>query len=93
MTSFPYGGRYLVIKPGSFGPEQRLEASALAAESGEGVRMEVHSSSTTFFATPDVPVGKIEVWDTRTYKGQLEFDIVLDTPDQYWMPYAQRGNE
>ena len=74
----------LDIRPMSFGLEQRVEAVALAAEMGRGVLMELHSSSTHFYADANVPVGKVVVYAPKTYKGFPEYVTTLDSPDEQW---------
>jgi len=76
------GGQWLNIQPRSFGTEQILEADALASELGTGVRMEIHSMHTEFFADPEVPVGKVWVWLSKTYKGMVEPVTMLESADQ-----------
>lgn len=84
------GTQRIVIHPQSFDVPQRVEASAKAAEMGCGLLMELHSSHTEYYADPDVPVGKVDVWAPKTYKGQPEYVTTLDSPEQDWAPEGQR---
>lgn len=66
----------------SFNEEQRVIASELATKRGRGLLMEIHSSHTEFYAVVDVPVGKVKVTASKSYKGMLQDVIVLDSPTQ-----------
>jgi hypothetical protein len=91
MAQFPWPiGERIMIKPQSFGVEQRKEASAIATERGVGVRMEVHSSHTEFWMEAGIPLGHVEVWVCRTYKGRLEYDCLLRSPDADWRLPSER---
>lgn len=88
LPEFPEDfGERILIEPQSWGPEERLRASAIATEKGVGLRMEVHSSHTEFYADSTVEVGKVCVWYSDTYKGWLKKRLTLQTPDEQWMPY------
>lgn len=76
----------LDINPMSFGLAQRTEASEAAAALGRGVRMDVGSSATRFYADERVPVGQIEVWRPLEYKGQLHRWGILAGPEEEWTP-------
>jgi len=80
---------YLDIRPMSFGLEQRVEASEQAAALGRGVRMEVGSGATRFYAEADIPVGQIEVWRPLEYKGMLHRWGVLASAHDDWTPDLQ----
>lgn len=73
---------YLDIKPASFEVEQRREAVGQALELGKGVRMEIGNTWTHYYATSSVPVGRIEVWMSRTYSGMQEHATTLRSPDE-----------
>lgn len=86
-----YGdGNQIFIKPKSFYPEQRTEASKIATERGEGLRMEVWSGHTEFHSDASVPVGKIAVYAAHEYKGWPEYEVTLDSPDDEWVPALWR---
>lgn len=72
------------ITPQSYGPEQRIEASQKATEVGRGLRMEVHSGHTEFFSDSTVPVGKVAIHCSLSYKAWPEYVTTLDAPDQLW---------
>lgn len=78
---------WLDIKPMTYEAPQRIEAVTKAAELGFGVRMEVGNTSTSFYASPTVPVGQVEVWMARTYSGHLEHATTLmsaEEPFEAW---------
>lgn len=52
--------------------------------------MELGSSSTRYFADSEVPVGKIDVYSPRAYKGMSLYEITLDHYDEDWIPKAHR---
>lgn len=79
-------GTRIEIKPMSFDVAQRVEASAIATEKGVGLRMEVHSSHTEFWTDKTVPVGQVSVWMSKTYKGFIEPETVLESPETPWVP-------
>lgn len=93
MSNFPGAGTWLRIFPKSFDEPQRVEAVRQATEMGLGVRMEVGNSSTSFYATADVPVGHIEVWMARTYSGQLELATVLSRPEEPFQAWGFKWKE
>jgi hypothetical protein len=77
---------WINVKPASYDRGARIFASAQADQLEQGLRMEVHSSHTEFYADPDVPIGQVSVWVTRTYKGQLQYDTTLTSPGEEWSP-------
>ena len=76
----------LDIHPMSFGAPQQVEASIRARALGRGVRMEVGSGATRFYADERIPVGQIEVWRPLEYKGSLHRWGMLDSPEHDWYP-------
>lgn len=87
------GVEWIPIKPMSFGPEQRVEAVAIATAKGNGVRMEVHTAHTEFYADPSVPVGQVAVYIAKRYGSWPTFEVLLDDPEQEWVPRAWRIGE
>lgn len=76
----------LHVAGGGYSYAQRVEALKQAeAYPSFGVRMEVHSSHTEFYATPLVPVGTIEVYGALKYKGMPEYITTLTGPNQDWV--------
>ncbi len=71
-------GTRVFVSVASFDAKYQLEAAEKARELDFGVRMEVHNSHTEFYATPDVEVGKIDVWASPKYKGFLEYVETID---------------
>lgn len=82
--------QWIKIEPMSYHFEQRKEAAAKAAELDRGVRMEVHSSHTEFWASHSVPVGYVEVWACRTYKGPINYETILLADDDTWKLWPDR---
>jgi hypothetical protein len=80
----------LHIKPASFDVQQRTEASAAAADLGQGLVMELHSFTTSFFADPDVPVGKIAVYAPTQYGSSPTYVKTLDGPADRYDPWEKR---
>ena len=77
----------------SFSEEHRVEAVSEATDMGRGVRMEIHSSHTEYYATTEVKVGHIAVWYPPTYKGQLIYEMTLIDPRQPYTPKTWRSPE
>jgi hypothetical protein len=73
----------IMIEPQSFDKELRLKASAEGDRLGVGVRMELHSAHTEYWADPTIPVGKMDVWCGKYYKAPLEY-VVTISPDEDW---------
>lgn len=84
MTDGSWLGRDLGITPMSWGLAERTEAVAKARDLGAGVRMEVGSGATRYYTALNVPIGQIDVWMARTYKGQLEYATRLHSPDAFF---------
>jgi hypothetical protein len=80
----------LDIKPASFDVTQRREAQEKATEMGRGLVMELGTSTTRYYADADVPVGKIDVYSPREYKGMSLYEITLDHYDEDWIPKGHR---
>lgn len=80
----------IIIRPATFDVPQRVEASAKATEMGMGLLMELHSSSTHFYADATVPVGKVAIYAPKAYKGMPEYVTTLDSPEQEWYPEGHR---
>lgn len=79
----------LWIKPASFGVEQRVEASAKAAELGHGLVMELHSSHTEFYADPAVDVGRVAIYAPASYKSQPVYVTTLSAPEDHYDPWER----
>ncbi|MUG03599.1 hypothetical protein ECC01_21725 [Bacillus tequilensis] len=78
------------IRPGSFEVAQRVEASEKATELGAGLRMEVHSAHTEFYADETVALGKVAVYCSQRYKEWPTYETTLDAPEEPWVPFAWR---
>lgn len=78
--------RRLDIHPQSFDVPQRIAALEKASEYGVGVRMEVWTGHTEFYADANVATGVIEVWAVREYKGHLHYDRTLSSASDDWEP-------
>lgn len=76
--------RDLGIEPLTWDLPQRQEASNRARDLGAGVRMEVGSGATRYYADWAIPVGQIDVYMARSYKGQLEYATRLHSPDAFF---------
>jgi hypothetical protein len=90
MSEFANSQDRIWIKPEAFGVEQRVEASTVAAERGMGLRMEVHSGHTEFYADKSVKVGQVAVYASQTYKAWPTYETTLDAPEAEWAPFAWR---
>lgn len=77
-------GQNLNITPMTWDLPQRQKASNLARDLGAGVRMEVASSATRYYADWAIPVGQIDVYMARSYKGQLEYATRLHGPEAFF---------
>lgn len=80
----------IMIKPESYSPAQRIEASRKATALGKGLRMEVHSAHTEFYADETVPLGKVAVYASQEYKAWPTYETTLEAPTEYWEPFAWR---
>jgi hypothetical protein len=74
----------LNIEPMTPDVEQRVKAVELARERKSGVRMEVHSGHTEFWADRTVPVGRVSVCVAREYGGWPQYETTLEHPDDEW---------
>lgn len=72
------------IRPASYQKPYRMEASAKATEMGMGLLMELHDSSTHFYADPEVPVGKVDIWAPPAYKEMPRYVTTLDSAEDDW---------
>ncbi len=82
MTTTP--SVWIRIRPASPGTEQQEEALKIAKDLEMGVRMEVHSSHTEFWASPGVVPGWVEVYACTSYKGMLEYITCHEGPSDEW---------
>ena len=87
MEFHPLFDNRLLIKPESYGEEQRVEASRQATEAVKGLRMEVHNAHTEYWLDSEVPVGKVAIWQVMTYKGQLEYRRTMNSPTDPYDPW------
>jgi hypothetical protein len=83
---YPRNLTHLPTARRSFQLEYRLDASAQATALGAGLRMQVGSSTTDYFADPAVPVGKVTVFAPPTYKAMPVFSMLLYSADAHWAP-------
>ncbi|WNN95149.1 hypothetical protein SEA_MAGRITTE_198 [Microbacterium phage Magritte] len=74
----------ILIRPASYQKPYRMEASAKATEMGMGLLMELHSSSTHFYADPEIPVGKVDIWAPPAYKEMPQYVTTLDSAEDDW---------
>lgn len=74
----------IIIRPASYQKPYRMEASAKATEMGMGLLMELHSSTTHFYADPEIPVGKVDIWAPPSYKAMPEYVTTLDSAEDDW---------
>lgn len=79
------------IRPMSPGAPQRVEAEQKARALGRGVRMELHSSHTEFYADRHVEVGKIAIYVPHEYKGWPEYETTLESPQDPWESPLERS--
>lgn len=78
----------IMIKPAAFDVEQRIEACQKATELGVGVRMEVHSGHTEFYADGSVEIGRVAVYCSQRYKEWPVYETTLGAPEEHWAPFA-----
>lgn len=74
----------ILIRPASYQKPYRMEASAKATEMGMGLLMELHSSTTHFYADPEIPVGKVDIWAPPAYKEMPKYVTTLDSAEDDW---------
>lgn len=72
------------IRPASYQKPYRMEASAKATEMGMGLLMELHTSTTHFYADPEIPVGKVDIWAPPAYKEMPRYVTTLDSAEDDW---------
>lgn len=79
IYNIPKEGVYLDIRPMSWDLAQRVEASNKATELGLGLYMAVGNSSTVYYATSVVAVGKVLVSMPKEYKGEIIAVCVMES--------------
>lgn len=89
-NAFGEGVERIPMFPASYGLEQRVAASKIATDKGKGLVMELHSSTTHFYADPSIPVGKVAIWSPPSYKAMPEYVTTLDSADEPWETETDR---